>query len=382
MRPRPPTAPPARPARPAARPRPARTTRRPRLALFAALALLDLAACRGGAAPDVAPRAEAEFLALGGIPIHVRAWDADRAAFAAVVAGFRAEVERQESILSTHRTESTLSRLNRAGGAPVPVAADTWRLLALAADCAAETGGAFDPTVGPLLEAWREAVRTGVEPSAARLAAARAGLGMQRVHLDGDERSGGTVRLDPPTTLDLGGIAKGWFADLGLARLRAAGFRRGLVELGGDLSAYDDRPRPEPFRIGVRDPDRPDDLLGVLLVDRGSVVTSGDYERGYEVDGRHFNHIVDPRSGRPVAELRAVTLWAPTGARADALATAVMVLGEREGWALVARTPDVEALLIVDDPAAAGGVRIRVTPGLRERFTPEPDRAASLDQSP
>lgn len=367
--------------------RPCRARRRPpHLAgplLLLALALPAAAACRReAAAPPRAPRLEAELLAMGGIPIHLRAWDADPAAFAAAVEGFRAEIERQESILSKHRAESTLSRLHRAAGAPVPVEGDTLRLLELAAEYAAETGGTFDPTVGPVLDVWQAAARAGVEPDAAELAAARAGVGMHRVHTTGDQLAGGTVRLDPPTTLDLGAIAKGWFADLGLARLRAAGVRRGLVELGGDLSAYDDRPQPEPFRIGVRDPDRPNGLLGVLRFDGGSVVTSGDYERGYDVGDRHYNHIVDPRTGRPVAGLRAVTLQAPTGARADALATAVMVLGERDGWAFVTRTPDVEALLVVDDPAAPGGLRLRATPGLRERFTAEPGRQASFDPSP
>jgi len=362
----------------------ARPARRRFLALALVLAAAAGPACRRDAAPPPvpAPKLEAEFLALGGIPVHVRAWDADPQVFGRVVEEYRAEVERQESILSVHRAGSTLSRLNRAGGAPVAVAGDTLRLLRRAAECAAETGGAFDPTVGPLLDAWKEAARTGVEPSAARLAEALAGVGAQRVHVEGDERAGGTVRLDPPTTLDLGGIAKGWFADLGLARLRAAGIRRGLVELGGDLALYDDRPRPEPFRIGVRDPDDPDGLLGRLRVERGSVVTSGDYERGYDVGGRRYNHIVDPRTGRPVAGLRAVTLWTLDGARADALATAVMVLGEREGWAFVRRTPGVEAILVAADPSAPRGVRIRVTPGWQGRFEAHPAWRASLDPSP
>ncbi|MBN1772274.1 MAG: FAD:protein FMN transferase [Deltaproteobacteria bacterium] len=363
--------------------RPPRPARAPTVLLLALLALAAGTACRRDAGtPARAPKLEAGFLAMGGIPIHVRAWDADPVAFAAAVDGFRVELERQESILSVHRAGSTLSRLNGAGGAAVPVAPDTLALLELAAECAAETGGAFDPTVGPLLAAWKEAARSGVEPTAERIAAARASVGMQRVHADDDGRSGGTVRLEPPTTLDLGGIAKGWFADLGLARLRAAGLRRGLVELGGDLSAYDDRPQPEPFRVGVRDPSRTDGFLGTLAIDGGSVVTSGDYERGYDVGGRHFNHIIDPRSGRPASGLRAVTLQAPTGARADALATAVMVLGERDGWAFLARTPDAGAVLVVGDPAAPDGLRIRVTPDLRERFEPDAARRASLDPSP
>lgn len=359
---------------------------RPALAplLGALVAILGPASCRreAQAPPSPAPKLEAEFFAMGGIPIRVRAWDADPDAFARAVEAFRAEVERQESILSVHRAGSTLSKLNRAGGAPVPVPGDTVRLLRLAVACAAETNGAFDPTVGPVLDVWKEAARSGVEPSGERLAAALAAVGTRRIHVDGDERAGGTVRLDPPTTLDLGGIAKGWFADLGLDRLRAAGIRRGLVELGGDLSAYDDRPHPEPFRIGVRDPDDSEGTLGTLRLDRGAVVTSGDYERGYDVGGRRHNHIVDPRSGRPVTGLRAVTLWAPDGARADALATAVMVLGEREGWAFVRRTPGIEAILVVADPAAPRGVRIRVTPGLRDRFDPDRGHAACLDPSP
>ena len=138
-------------------------------------------------------------------------------------------------------------------------------------------------------------------------------------------------------------------SDVGVELMRAHGHRRGLVELGGDLRAFDDRSTPQPFVIGVRDPDRPGTLAGTLRIDGGAVVTSGDYERGYTIAGRRYSHVVDPRTGRPSETVRSVTLVAPTGVRADALATAVLVMGERDGSAFVDRTAGVEAILVVVD---------------------------------
>lgn len=333
------------------------------------VAVLAVAVLGGGCRRPAVERAEGEFLAMGGIPIRVIAYDVDPAGFERFVSDYRVEVQRLEALLSVHRMRSVISRLNASAGRPFPLDAEVAGLLRESLALAAETGGAFDPTVGPLAAAWKEAARAGAPPAAEALADARRSVGWALVRVEGAPGGGAVVTLPPGGSLDLGGVAKGWMADVGVRLMRARGMRRGLVEIGGDLSAFDDRPVPASFAVGVRDPSSPGELLGRLRVDGGSAATSGDYERGYDVGGRRYNHIFDPRTGLPVAAgLRSVTLLAPTGARADALATAVMVMGEKEGMAFVERTDEVEALLVIDAPAVPGGRRVVLSAGLRERF--------------
>jgi thiamine biosynthesis lipoprotein len=332
------------------------------------LLLLAALACRE-------PRGEhsAELFAMGGIPVHVRAWDVTEPELAEVVATFRAEVQRLEAEMSLYRTGSALSRLNRAEGRPVVVAPETAEVIRAALAGAAWTDGAFDATVQPILKLWKEAEKAGAPPSPEALAAACAQVGSQHVAVMAPTSAGVPVRLAPGAMLDLGGVAKGYLADLGVKLLRRHGVRRGLVELGGDLAAFDDRPTPLPFRIGIRDPDLPDRLLGTLEAAGGGIVTSGDYERGFDVGGRRYNHIVDPRSGQPVRGVRSATVIAATGTAADIAATGVVVLGPDRGLALIRRLRGFEALIV-----ASEGLHLRATPGFLWRPGTAPWRSGEI----
>ena len=312
-----------------------------------------------------------EFHAMGGVPIHVTAWDVTEADFQELVEAYRLEVQRLESLMSTHRASSVLSQANRAkGGAAVHLDEHTAAVVADALRHARLTDGAFDPTVGPLIQLWKEAAKAGRPPGPGALARARQRVGHARVRLTQPPSGQRTLHLEPGTALDLGGIAKGYFADVGARWLRKNGVQRALVELGGDLMAFDDRPDSvrQPFRVGVRHPFTKGELLGVLQLDGGAVVTSGDYERGFTIGDRRYNHILDPRTGQPAEGVHAVTLTAPDAMAADALATGVLVLGETAGLALVERLPGVEALFVVDDPHAPGGWRIVPSSGIGKRF--------------
>jgi thiamine biosynthesis lipoprotein len=332
--------------------------------LAAALGVL-VPACKGKV-----EKASVSFHAMGGIPIHVRGWDVEEQRFAEWVEAYRLEVQRLEAAMSVWRENSTISKANRAAGQALELDGHTAAVVAAALRWAHETGGAFDPTVGPLVALWKEAEKSGTAPSPAALDRVLQRIGPHRVRLS--QKDGRwLLRLAPGTALDLGGLAKGYFADVGVRWLRAQGVARAVVELGGDLAAYDDRPRPQPFRVGVRHPFRKDALLGTLRVDAGGVVTSGDYERGVTIGGKRYNHIIDPRTGRPAEGVHAVTLLAPDGMTADALATGVLVLGPEAGLALVERIEGVEALLVVADPDAPDGWRVVMSAGLVDRFTRE-----------
>lgn len=330
------------------------------------LCLLALAGCRA-TPPEATGPQRFEFFAMGGIPVHVSVWGHSSEAASRGVESYRNEVQRLEALFSTYRANSAITRANRAAGETVRVDPDTARAVSDALRLATESGGAFDPTVGPLVRLWKTAAARGAPPTPTELAGTLTVVGHQRVRLD--ERDGAAwLTLPAGGALDLGGVAKGFFGDVGARMLRENGVQRGLVELGGDLVAFDDRPRPEPFRVGVRHPRQRGAMLGVLSLPGGAVVTSGDYERSFEIAGKRYNHIFDPRTGEPCEGVLSVTVVAENGARADALATGVLVMGATEGPAFVERSEGVEAIIVVEDAGAPDGFRIHVSAGLKERF--------------
>jgi thiamine biosynthesis lipoprotein len=324
------------------------------------LTVLLAAACS-----RIPERLTAEFYAMGGIPVRVTAYQADRQAFSKTVEAFREKVQVLEAQISVYRDNSLLSRAGR--GEAVELPPEVLAVIQNALDLSKETGGTFDPTVGPLVALWKQGAKRGTPPGAEEIQATLKLTGTGHVHLKKVE--GKTVlSLDPGCRLDLGGIAKGYLADLGARMLEEAGVRRGLVELGGDLVVFDRSENPAPFRIGVRHPRDKQRLLGTLRVHGGGVVTSGDYERYVQIAGKRYGHILDPQTGVPAAEICAVTLTAGTGSHADALATAVIVLGAKKGLELVERLPGVEALIIVETPS--GSLRILHSSGIGDRFVP------------
>ena len=245
------------------------------------------------------------------------------------------------------------------------------------------TDGAFDPTVGPILELWRKAQERNQLPTEEELSAARALVGMDAVQILAFMAQKPLSDLEPlpprggPTpkpedlvkpmhlvgldkegmALDLGGIAKGYIVGRMAQRMVQSGVLAALVDAGGDVYAEGQRPLnlvapggDRRWGVGIQDPRYPEDrtrLFTAVHVCDQAVVTSGHYARGYTVEGRRFSHIVDPRTGRPVdTRLASVTVVAPDAAMADGLATAIAVLGVEKGMALVEKTDGVECLLL------------------------------------
>ncbi len=281
-----------------------------------------------------------------------------------------AEIERD---LSVFRPASTLAAINAAAGSGIPVTlgAHAAAVIALARDAAAAGGGAFDPTVGPLMALWgfRGTTRT-QPPDEAEIAAARARVDWRAIRLDTlpDGTSAASLACTD-MALDLGGIAKGYAVDCAFDRLRATQETDFLINLGGNIRACGTPGAGrDGWRIGVRDPFRRDGLLGtVTLADGEAVATSGNYERFVELAGTRYAHIIDPRSGRPVRGMAGVTVLAPTAAAADALSTTLFVLGAEEGRRLLERTPGCHALWVTDETPP----RLIPSPGFAARFAPE-----------
>lgn len=318
-----------------------------------------------------------EFWKMGGIPVHVSIWGAAAGDAETLRAGVDARLDALEAKFSSYRDDSLVSRIGR-GELRAVDDPDLDAVLRKSALISRRTDGAFDITVAPFVALWRQAREEGAAPGPRALDAERGRVGYRLLGDNGLDvgrlaNAGGAV--------DLGGIAKGYMADAVLALLRERGVRRALVEIGGDMAVHNEID-DTPFRVGIRHPLRPDRLLGVLEMNEGAVVTSGNYERGFEIAGRRYGHIIDPRSGQPTAdEPLSVTVATAEGGDADAWATGLFVIGADEGSRLAA-AQGIEALFIVRSPNE--GLRIIATRGILDRLQlrePIPTKPAILPSS-
>jgi len=281
---------------------------------------------------------------------------------------------RLEQTLSIYAPESDIARLNRAAGnAPVPVPAAAREVLSLAVQYAERSQGAFDPTVTPLLRLWGFSGGTTPEqpPDPAAIHRTLQLVGYR--HLVLTNGTAGLTRAG--MAVDLGGIAKGYAVDVAFRAVKAqigAGF---LIDLGGNIRCRGQAQPGRPWTIGVRNPFDREQLLGTIrLPDDFAVATSGNYERFVTIGGRRYAHILDPRTGLPVEGMAGVSVLAPTAAEADALSTALFVLGPDRSRSILAGRPACEALFVPDQTP----VELWITPGLRDHFTAAPEHAGSV----
>jgi FAD:protein FMN transferase len=242
---------------------------------------------------------------------------AQRATDAAVQLAF-ARLRDLERCLSDYLPDSELNRATaEAAHRPVQLSPDLQTVLAYAQRIAVESNGAFDVTAGPLIRLWRQARRDRRLPSPADLAAARALSGFRLVTL-----RGGLLSLPARgMQLDLGGIAKGYAAGEACRLLRSHGTARALVAIAGDVVAGEGK-----WRVAIEHAGR---LVRTVTLSRQAVSTSGDAEQFVQIEGVRYSHIVDPRTGLGLTGAPSVSVIAPSGMEADALATAVSVGGEQ-----------------------------------------------------
>ena len=265
---------------------------------------------------------------------------------AEAVAAVLADVNAQ---MSTYDEDSELSAFNRlAVGASMPVSTGLAEVATIAERVAAQTDGAFDATVAPLVALWgfgAGASPPSQSPTDAQIRSALAYVGHRRIQASIDPP---TLRKLAPATLDFSAIAKGYAVDRIAALLDRRNCSAYLVELGGEVRAYGASAAGKPWRVGIESPGA-DGLAGRLSLFDGAVATSGDYRQSRPLagaEGDRVSHIVDPRTGRPIRHrLASVTVVADTATLADAYATALLVLGERAGLALAERR-DLAAVFI------------------------------------
>ncbi len=303
--------------------------------------------------------------AMGGVPVNVSAFQATEDQFAKAIGEAEKEIERLESLMSVYRETSPLSRFNRADQSSMMLDADTGKVVEHSLRIHQMTSGAFDITSGTLVKLWKKAGQEKVAPSEEKVTEALKHTGSSLLQLDGEKNV--LSKSDPQVRVDLGGIAKGFFADRIAELLKKKGIRRGIVDMGGDIKCFNDL-NDEYFKIGVRNPFNKKELIGILRIRNGAVVTSGDYERYFTIDGVRYCHVIDPRTGYPVKGMSSVTVAAENAMDADALATGLFVLGKKEGIDWIKAHDKYEAIFVYPDSGNSEGYEIFVSEGLRDRF--------------
>lgn len=255
------------------------------------------------------------------------------------------EIERIEQIASEWRPTSELSQLNdAAGGAMRPLSPELFEILQRSKVIAEATDGAFDPSFYGVGQLWK--FDPGSAPPRPEEISARLSLVDWRgIELDPNTREGRLQR--PGMKLGLGAIAKGYGVDRAALVLVQHGFHHHIVEGGGDTYVSGTK-GDKPWMVGIQRPDRPGSAAAIPTTDR-AIVTSGNYQRFFEHDGKRYAHILDPKTGWPIPEDRSaqsVTLLAKDATDADAYATAIAVMGPEKGMAFIEAHPDLEAVII------------------------------------
>lgn len=271
-----------------------------------------------------------------------------------------------DAAMSTYKADSELSRFNKHDSTePFPVTQDVLKVFLLAQQVSEASDGAFDITVGPLVNAWGFGPEGGPEtmPDEHRLDELRRHVGFTNIAID--SASSSLVKRDPLVVADLSAIAKGYAVD-GLADLlMARGFTDFLVEVGGELRSSGEKPGRMPWVVGVEAPLPGARSLYATMELRGeAVATSGDYRNFWDADGGRYSHIIDPRTGRPLPYVgAAVTVIHERAVLADAWATAMTVLGPVESAALAERL-DLGVIFVQQSESGITETRTRA---LRDR---------------
>lgn len=269
-----------------------------------------------------------------------------------------AAVDHVDQTMSDYSEDSELTRLNKtAFDHEVKVSPELFAVLCAAKHYSQISGGAFDVTVGPEVQLWRTMAQTGIPPTPQQIEQARAKVGYDKLILNPETQ---TVQFEQEgMRLDLGGIAKGYAIDLAAEAIMQHGALGGMVDIGGDIRCFGlDPSGGSEWIIGLQNPRKETIISKLKLVDY-AVATSGDYRRYAETKGKKQSHILNPATAASADELISVSILAPTAIEADALATAVSVMGRKRGLELIESLDGVEAFVI----AAEYPSRLIETPG-------------------
>ena len=260
-------------------------------------------------------------------------------------------VEKYDDMLSVHKP-SPLKEVNDKAGSWVEVPEEAALLAEKSIQVGSLTGGAFDPTIGPVVGLWKIGFGGDRVPSDEEIAVQLAKVDSSKIEIK-REKGAVFMKIAQGQELDLGGIAKGYIGDKIAEALKKAGCRKAIVNLGGNVNVVGTSYSEGAWKVGVRRPDHGEEMSWLAVVDMQdeSIVTSGSYERYFEKDGRRYGHIISPATGRPVdVDIASVSIVsAGEGAETDALGTAFFVMGWDASVEFLRRHREYKALLLSKD---------------------------------
>lgn len=273
-------------------------------------------------------------------------------------------IEKFGDLINFYSDSSELSAINRSAGIQeVRVSNDTIDIIEKALYVSEKSKGAFDPTIGPAMKLWN--YQDKIKPADVEIQKKLPLVNYKNIIIDRDKSTVFLKKKD--MLLDLGGIAKGYAADLAVQTLKQKGINSGLVAVAGDVKAFGLKPYKKPWVVGIKNPrqkDNDDEIIARTILRDKAISTSGDYERYFIMDGQRFHHLLMPKTGYPASACQAVSVIADQGAMADAFSTALFILGPEKGLKL-AKEMGMD-VMIIDSKGA-----IHTTPGLEGKLTIE-----------
>jgi thiamine biosynthesis lipoprotein len=267
-----------------------------------------------------------------------------------------AEIRKVDELMSDYKEDSEITQINkRAARRAVKVSETTYDVIQKSVEFSKLTDGAFDITVGPLVDLFHKTQEEHLAPTPEQIAQAKEKVGFEKLIMDDKNR---TIRFTVDgMRLDLGGIAKGYGADKAIEAAWRCGAIGVMVNIGGDVRCFGEPPEGrDHWRIGLQDPNSAVEgvngggLVLTLSVKNVAVATSGDYEQFVIIEGKRYSHIMNRKTGKSVEGLSSVTIIADNATDADALATSVSVMGPEKGIALIEKLPNIEAILMTSEP--------------------------------
>lgn len=250
--------------------------------------------------------------------------------------------------LDRYNEHSVVNTVNRNGVNGVRVSDEIMSLFVKAERYYRLSGGAFDITVAPLLDIWGFGKQEQRVPKAELIAQTLANINFQKMVVN---YSKNLIYLEEDMKIDLGGMAKGFVVDRGIKSLQEDGIKSAFINAGGNIKVLGPKYKNRPWNIGIRKPRKKGEIFRdhIIGLKKGSVATSGDYERYFIEDGKRYSHLIDPRTGFPVRGMQSVTIYAPDALTADILSTAVLIMGWNEGQMLINSLPEIEGFMVENE---------------------------------
>ena len=303
---------------------------------------------------------ERESYKLGTV-VRLTVYGTDEAILEKTANDVMEEITRYENIFSVNIPTSEISKINDAPQTNVRVSTETVDAITDSLKFAEETDGMFDPTIGPIVRLWRIGTEYARVPEKEEIDKALSYVDYKEVSVKGN-----MVRTGEKQKLDLGGIAKGWITDRLTEKLKKDGIHSALIDLGGNIAVIGKAPKGPTWRLGLQHPNKSrGEYFAVVNAMNTSVVTSGPYERFFEKNNVRYHHIFDPFSGYPAnSDLASVTIVSKNSGQADALCTALFVMGQKKSLEFLDAHKDIQAVLVAKDAK-----KVFLTAGLKNSIT-------------